>query len=480
MKFRLIAMILLSLFILLPQAALSSSTDFSPEDIPSASETDISEGGGPQIGPEMTELTGYSELPFVDIRATSAILVDAKTGEFLYHKDINTRREPASLTKVMTCLLALEYGNLEDIVTASSEAVTGLNPDGSTARILPGEEMTLKDLLYCVMLKSANEGCNVLAEYVAGNVEDFVALMNKRAIELGCTNTNFANTHGLHDDNHYSSAYDMYLITRAAMEIPAFLEICHTDTYSVPPTNKTPDGRRLVTTNALISNKQYSDYLYPYAKGVKTGHTPQAGYCLISTAERDNLTLISVVMGCTLDAETNLIRSFVETKLLFEWAFDNFVVKKLLSKADVPLEVKVIEGVDKDSVQLSPVEDISALVPKALDISTISRTIVNNYPQGIYAPVEKGMVMGSITLVNGEKTYGTVDLAAIVQIEKNQLENIINDAKTEASKPWVKWVIIGGVSLLIIYVVFTILVNVNRRKNTRGNYKGSHHKKKYR
>ncbi len=412
----------------------------------------------------------YSGLPPVDVRARAAILVDAKTGEILYTHNIHDPRPPASITKVMTCLLVLERGNLEDVVTAGETAMVGLDPEGSTQNIKVGEEMQVRDLLYCAMLSSANEACNILAEYISGSVPAFVELMNERAKEIGMEDTVFQNTHGLPDDRHLTSAYDLYLLCLEGMKSPLFMEIAHTQTYTVGPTNLTPEGRTLYTTNRLISKRQSADYVYAYARGIKTGSTQAAGYCLASSAEKDGLTLISVVLGAEKEEETGLIRSFSETKSLFEWGFDNFTYKQILSKSKPVAEIKLIQGLDADSVLLGPESAVTALVPKSLSPEDIKTDIVLFEPDGTMAPVYKGQVLGKLSLSYEGNEYGTVNLISQVSVERSETERIKSEVVGFVSQPWFRWAVIGVVAAVILYTAVVIVINVRRRRNRATGY----------
>ena len=275
-----------------------------------------------------------------EIAAKAALLIDPDTEEILYARNIHERLYPASLTKIMTCLLVLEAidsGKLtrETVLTASEAAVTSIPPDGSNAGIKVGEELTVDSLLYCIMLSSANEGCNILAEAVSGSIDGFVEQMNQKAAALGCTDTNFVNTNGLPDSNHYTTAWDLYLITKEARTHPDFMPLVGTIFYEVPATNLS-DPRKLYTTNYLISSYRTSGYIYKGAEGIKTGSTSAAGYCLVASASRSGRSLLSVVLGAeriTLEDGTILTQSFSETIKLYDWGFDSFS-RQVILRAD--------------------------------------------------------------------------------------------------------------------------------------------------
>lgn len=425
-----------------------------------------------------------AELPPVEVTARAALLIDTGSEELLYQRNIHEKEYPASLTKIMTTLLALEYvssgkGKLDDKITASKEAVSQLEAGSSTQNIKEGEILTLEELLYCTMVSSANEACNVIAEYVAGSIEAFVALMNNRAKELGTENTHFVNTHGLHDDEHYTTAYDMYLITREALKHPEFMTICNTAAKSIAPTNKTPKERALYTTNYLISTNKETQYVYYPAKGIKTGNTSKAGHCLISSAEKEGLYLISVVLGAGKKEDSGQILSFVETKRLFEWGFANFTTKTLISTSEQIAEVKVSMGKDKDAVTVVPEKSLEALVPAALENSEIEREVKLFNEGGVTAPVTRGQKLGEITLSYGDRTFGTIPLVASYEVKRDETEHIAVGVKDFITQDWVKYTVAGVLTAVVLYIVFVIFYNRRRRKaGARGNYKGKRRRRR--
>jgi serine-type D-Ala-D-Ala carboxypeptidase (penicillin-binding protein 5/6) len=281
-------------------------------------------------------VSAFAADPQIDTTQAAMLIAvdDDGTEMVLYEKDADEQLYPASLTKIMTVLLAvedIEAGkiSLTDSVTAQSGFDYDLVSAGSSVYIVQGETMSLENLLYCAMLSSGNDACNVIAQYIGGTISDFIARMNARAEELGCTGTNFANTHGLPNENHYTTARDFSRIVCAAASHELFMTICNTVTYTVPATNLSIE-RTLSNSNSLInpSNSLYpGDWSYEYAKGIKTGHTTAAGYCLASSAEKDGMRLISVVLKCdsyTQADGTVYYGHFADTRTLFEWGFENY------------------------------------------------------------------------------------------------------------------------------------------------------------
>jgi D-alanyl-D-alanine carboxypeptidase (penicillin-binding protein 5/6) len=425
--------------------------------------------------PPIPRGAAYSGLPEVDIQSRSAILVHAQTDEILFGHNIHIRREPASVTKIMTALLALEHGGLDDIVTAEEGDFFDIIAGSSNAGIKPGEEMTLLDLIYCAMLPSANESCNIIARHVSGSVEAFMEMMNLRLAELGCENTRFSNTHGLPDpDNHYTTAYDVYLMMRECLNNAQFMEIANTETVTLPPTNMTPEGRSLVTTNNLITRRRFPDYIYPFARGVKTGRTNNAGYCLVSTAERDGITLISVVLGAALDEDTGLVRSFTETRDLFEWGYANFTVKRILSRVEQLARIPVIQGRENDHIFLVPERSVEALIPRYLNAEDIERRVTVYDAEGVAAPVEAGTVLGEVRLTYEGREYGVIPLVANKSVERDAREAIQDGITEIIMQDWIRWAVLGVVGIVGLYIMLLVTINSRRRRrNMRAsNYRG--------
>ena len=251
-----------------------------------------------------------------EVVSPNVIVMEASTGTVLYDCDSLEAHYPASITKIMTTLIALENSDLNDIVTFSDAAID--NTEGSGIARDYGEQMTMEQWLYAVMLASANECAYAVAEHVGGTIENFVAMMNEKAKELGCQNTHFANPHGLHDENHYTCCYDMALIARAAYQNETFRIIVGTARYTIPPTNKHAEQTDLQNHNEMLYPFQTNKYVYDGCTGGKTGYTNAANSTLVTYAERDGMTLICVVMN------TQSPNQWLDSRNLFDYCFDNF------------------------------------------------------------------------------------------------------------------------------------------------------------
>lgn len=384
----------------------------------------------------LTVLAGFAAVPAAadetktpvpdpDIQAKAALLVDWDTETVLYAKNEHTELYPASLTKIMTALLTLEAVDqgklaLDQELTATASALDGLAADGSTAGIKVGETMTVENYLKCMLIVSANEACDVLAEGVSGSVSAFVDAMNARAAELGCKNTHFVNPNGLHDSQHYTSAWDLYLITREALKYPEFMAVCDMGVAEIPATNLS-ESRRLRTTNYLLSNWRAAGYLYPDAHGIKTGSTSEAGHCLVSSATRGSRSLISVVLGAERVVGENGVadvKSFSETSRLFEWGFANFSTQTVLTEldmlADVPVALSKI-----DSVAVHPDREVMLVLPNDVGPEDLERKLT--LEENVQAPVSAGQELGSVELSRNGTVYVSVPLVALNDVEASKL-----------------------------------------------------------
>ena len=389
-----------------------------------------------------------------DIQAKAALLVDANTGSIVYAKNEHQELYPASLTKIMSALLVMEAVDsgrlsLDQEITASS-TIESLDTAGSTAGIKTGEIMTVEQLLYCMLVVSANEACVILAEAVAGSVDAFVEQMNAKAQALGCENTHFVNPTGLHDSQHYTSAWDLYLITREALTHPDFVRISDTGDITLPATNL-HEARSLHSTNYLISVWRSRGYVNKDAHGIKTGSTSEAGHCLVSSAAKGSLSFISVALGCDrLTLEDGEIRtmSFYETNRLFKWGFDNFSYKSILSANEYPKEVAV--SLSKiDHVTVHPARDVEVLMPNGLAPEDLERTITLR-SDPVEAPIAAGDKLGTIQLSYKGTVYASEDLLALNDVEASKLLTFWRDVKLFFAKPAVR---IAGIVLAVLVVL---------------------------
>ena len=410
----------------------------------------------------------------------AVVLLAEKGGSetVLFTKNPDEIVYPASLTKVMTVLLAVEAieagtVKLTDMVTAQDDLYFDLTADSSSVYMSAGETMTLETLLYCAMVASANEACNVIAQYISGSVGEFVEQMNLRAAELGCVNTHFVNTHGLQDTEHYTTARDFGRILREAATHELIMQISNTVNYTVPDTNMSAE-RKLENTNSLINptNPLYpGDYGYDYAKGMKTGHTSDAGYCLAATAEKDGVQLLCVIMKADayeLEDKSIYYGSFADARSLFIWGFDNFSFQEIVKSTEIITDMPVIMGADAQTVPIRPSMSITAFLPNDVDLASFERT-VTLYPTGgetegsLTAPESAGQTVGEISVsLNGE-VYGTSPLVTSTSVDLSRVQYMKGQLAETLRTPAVVFTFWALLLLFVTYLALVIRYRLKRR-----------------
>ncbi len=408
----------------------------------------------------------------LETEAEIVLLVNTDSETVILDKNANKRTAPASLTKIVTCMLVLE--NCPDLsvpVTCKRESLNGLYAqNAATAGILAGETLTINELLYCLMLPSAADAANILADYVGSSIDNFVVMMNDFVAKLGCKNTKFVNAHGLDaNPNGYTTANDLYIITKYALKNDTFKEITSTSRYDIEPTEMYPHTRYLHNTNKMM-NAGIRDYYHQSVSGVKTGTTEKAGHCVITTASQDGYNYMLIVMNAPqYDIDDDGVEenvAFTESKKIYNWAFDNIELTKITNTTDVVTVVDVNYNSKVDHVRLLPAEELSALVPVGTESgSLIVRPIEGETPESINAPVKKGQVIGKAEVLYGDVVVTTVDLVAGEDIDLNIFLLILGVIKNLFSTTIFKILFAILAVLLIIYVL--LIIRKNRIKAKR-------------
>lgn len=401
-----------------------------------------------------------------NLNASNALLIHLDTNAQVYEKAADERVYPAGAPKIMTAILTLEKTtNLDEKVTAKASAFKGISAI-SSANIKAGEILSVKDLLYCLMVASSNEAANILAEYVSGDVNTFVELMNKRAKELGANNTYFTNTHGIYDSAEYSTARDIAIIAKHAINLNGFFDFVDTATYTIPKTNL--KGARLIYSNNQVLQIT-SSYYISYAKGIKATATTEGGYSLISLAEKKigkkTEQMLCVVLGCTKTADgATLGNAFKDTKSLYNWVYSTYKVIRLIKQDDPVTEAKVQLASGKDFVLLVSDSTVDALMPGDYTADKLEK--VTTIPDKIFAPVEKGQQIGEMVLKYNNVEYGRVKLISQNEIQRNAMLYYSYQLNQFFSNIWVRIASILIAAVFILYVVYTIIYN-NKRKHYR-------------
>lgn len=363
------------------------------------------------------------------LSSEAVLIMEPSTGKVIYEKNGYQKRYPASTTKILTAILAIEHCNLNETATASEFAISSIPSGYTTANIQIGETLSVKDLLYVLMLQSANEAAVILAEHISGSQEDFADLMNKKAEEIGCKNTHFVNPNGIQAEDHYTTAYDLALIAKYAMQNETFRKIVKTTSYSLPSTSAYPaDTRNFTNTNNLLifdNRKRPDNYYYEYATGIKTGYTSAAKNCLVASAEKNDMEYITVVLGAsiTYGNSGSISARYVDTIAMFNYAFDNYSFRKLKSE-NSNIKTIEIENATRDSKNLDLLIASDVTIFASIDNkdTTIEPQIV--LKDGLQAPISKGDVVGMISYeVEGLKY--TTDLLAGNDVEKSKSNRIL-------------------------------------------------------
>ncbi|MDD6032833.1 MAG: D-alanyl-D-alanine carboxypeptidase [Oscillospiraceae bacterium] len=407
------------------------------------------------------------------VNSQAVYLINNESGMVIYEKNADTPMYPASLVKIMTALIAIENcSDLEGTVTTAPywvfDELYGMN--ASNADIRPGEEVRMIDLLYALMLRSACEAAGIIADCIAdGDEAAFVQMMNDKAKEIGCTNTHFTNPHGLHDENQYTTAKDVYLITKYAMQYPIFVQIATSNKYTMPATNKHSEERTISHTCAMMDPNRGGTWYYEYIRAIKTGTTDESGRNLVSFAEKDAYSYTLVTMGAPIyydNGDTigdNL--SYVDAKSLYEWAFNNWSVRTVVKTSSVKGQVKVNMVKDKDVVNVFPANEVERLMRKDIDLSSLQEIKV--LEEEVDAPVTAGQKLGTLEIKLADETIAKVDLVAGESLERSNWLYFLRRLKNFFTSTPFKLIIVGIILLIGVYIAYMITYNKKRRRKRR-------------
>lgn len=411
------------------------------------------------------------------VEADTAILMDMSTGLVLYEKNSQKKEYPASITKIMTTLLALENCSMGEIVTFSHDSVFGIETGSSHIGIDEGEKLTMEQCLYAIMLASANEVSWGVGEHIAGSISEFAKMMNARAKELGCVNTNFVNANGLHDDDHYTCAYDMALIARAAMNLPMFCKITSTQKYTIPPTNKHKTENAFLNHHQMIYGYKYPQFEYEYCTGGKTGYTSDAGNTLVTFAQKDGIRLVCVVMRASGPSSSLTENEYTDTTSLFDFAFENYTQYELtsdsvISPEDSPLFTTYNPFFNPDTSPLRIGENACVLLPNSAEFEDAEQTVE------LYDNIElkEGEnIIGRVSYTYGGKVVGSTDILFdkkdSTALTFSQKTKKVDDTEVTASNRFnLKPIIIIAIIVVIALFIWLYFFIINRRNKKRSKY----------
>ncbi len=436
-----------------------------------------SEAAGNQFQKSAVEIGGNATSTSADIapsdapniNAEAAIVMDVDTGDVLYEKYAHEKHYPASITKVLTCLLAVENGNVNDVLTVSENVMSQVEMDSSRIGLEAGEQLTLRDALYGMMLNSGNECALTIGEYIAGSTENFANMMNERIKSLGCTDSHFVNPNGIHNEDHYTSCYDMALIGCAAYQYPEFKKLISSQTYTIPETNK-HEERVLWQENRLIYSGN-GEYYYQYCTGGKTGYTESALATLISFSERDGRRFVTVVMKCNPTTE-----SYRDTILLDEFCYNKYKLCKPLVDFTLPspnsssteLLTNYYDDLDHEMPLYYINQSYSFYIRSHIDDSEIEKQ-VEFYDRPI------GALAGKIRFFYNGFELGASDITVSVPyILASSTDAIVVEKnkpvpESPLKKNLIRIIIATGIimAILLIIILYVLIRNAIRRYHTK-------------
>lgn len=402
--------------------------------------------------------------PNVALNSKAAELVNLDTDTVVFQQNANQKMYPASTTKIMTFIIVMEnVKNIDsEMITYTDTEKKQIDGTGSsTAGLKVGETYSVHDLLYAMMVPSGNDAALLLATHLGGgDVKKFVALMNNKAKALGCNGTHFANPDGLQNENHYTTAHDLVLMAKYALTLNYFLEITNTTVYNLKPRNNLGVTHQLTTTNAMIDRgAEGGAYYNPYVKGIKTGHTDEAGRCLVTTAVYDGRTYLCVLLGAP--TKSNTFGEMLDTTHLYRWVYTNFNLVQIASAKKPIWEVPLKYAWNRDSIILCPEKDVTAVLPEGVSANSVE--VTPNVPASVDAPVQKGQVVGTATLTYAKQKLATVRLVANDTVDRSELVHSANTAKEILTSPW--FIALFTVIVILVAVYIALALFYNRHKS---------------
>ena len=403
----------------------------------------------------------------------SAVLYEINSGTMLFMENPDVTMYPSSLVKVMTALLAMEKGDLDAVVTVTASALAAVPKSAMKVKLKEGEQMTLRDLLYCMIVGSGNDAATVIAEHIGGSQSAFVDMMNKRAKELGCTGTTFVNAHGLHDQRQVSTARDIAKITAKILEQPEYKAIFGTAKYTVPATN-TSSARHLVTVNYMIDEEYRFSFYYSKVTGGRTGITEYGERCLVVTAEDDDSSFIGVILGAEAayrkDNPEQIKRhgSFEDMDKLLDMGFGKYSVNQVLYRGQILDQIHVPNG--ENDIVVGPVTDLFCTLPEGVTADDLTNR-VQMISTSVEAPVKFGDKIAVVQLWYGNVCVAQTNVQAMNSAKVGQLYTDGNNGSglfdAGAFSTAVTVLIVIGALILGLSIGMLIMRRMNEKRNYR-------------
>ena len=406
-----------------------------------------------------SSLNVYAENNPKDLQSKNVLLADASTGKLLYSEGIDTKIQPGGFTKIMTAIIAIENMlDSEETVVADGEILSQYDYNFGHMGILPGEILTLENLINGMLIYDAGDAAELIASYSADSRSDFIKKMNSKAVEIGALNTKFTNPTGFPDKKQYTTVEDIYKITRYAMKLEYFRDVVKKPRYEMKPTNKYRQNRYLDNKNKFLSATSTDKYYTVRAKGVKTSYIDDKKCGVILFYETDKISMISIVANSKVKDEIN--HSYEDTKKLINFGLEFYESVKVISAGDFLAEVELTNGKGHDRILLEANEDVHVNLPKDYDEDKLeTRVILENK---IKAPIKKGKILGSATVYYDGEEYISSSLTSPIEVKANYIKGFFSAIWKVISAPALL-IVLG---ILLIIAVWAILLFNNKKKKT--------------
>ena len=395
-------------------------------------------------------------------RVNSVCVYNVENNRVLHKKNESERIAPASTVKIMTGILAVEHykDRFGETVTATNKSIGSYQ--GKNIGLKNGELVTVENLLYAVIVRGANDAANVLGYEIAGSHDAFLQMMNNKAKELGMNNTLYTNTSGYYDSSMYTTASDTMLLAKYAYANDTYMQICSTEKYVIPPTNKIGQDRYLHNSNYLIATNEQKQYKNTMAKGMNAGSTNEGGDVVVTATSKNGMTNLFVVMGGSIDGEN--IYSYTAVNELIDWSYENFEYVKIVDTSEMVCEAKVNLSSNVDYVVLSPENEFEYYLPVTVDPEKdITRNVVL-YRDEFTAPLDAGFVAGTMTLIYDGQEIGTVNLVTKNNVDRNGFLYFLARIKTFTKSSTFMTIILSVAGILVLYIFISIYRKIQKNR----------------
>ncbi len=401
-----------------------------------------------------------------DLTSQACLIYNLETDSILWGREIDTKVFPTSTVKIMVGMLALEHfaENLDEVLTVPAEALSGVG--GTTISLQAGEEISVRNLIYAVLMSGANDAACVLAYTIAGNVTAFVNQMNAKVQELGCRDTIYTNCTGIHDENMRTTAHDTLRIALYAYTNSHFMAMSSETTYIIPATNKRKE-RTITNRNYIVSTQYYTKYYNSLAKGMNAGNTKEGGYCLVTSIRKQGCTYIVVCMNSYYSEEDNYVHTYSDCETLVDWAYNNYDFVSVVDNTTMICEIPVSLSSEVDYVTLLPQKPIEMFLPKDIDIDTAIELDYILLSEQIQAPIAEGEIAGILSVKYDGSLVAAVNLVTKGAVSRSEFLYFLTVIRSIVTHRLFGLGVAAAVALAVLYVFFTAVYREKAARRAR-------------